>query len=369
MTRVTITIAMILVVTGSAISQDSTFHGADGARQFAVKASGQPTHTSSRYGNSIWNNFAATGLFASMTPSYIWLDWGKMYYQGNDLPDEVVDGFRFAYGTNDTSTAGLSWNIYFFDSCTGWGDRTIVAEAEFSFTGLPNALNFPPANWIWEITVDLEGSGFEFLMGDEIGIAQQLVSALVNPTIAGPCLTQPPNWGGNGPTGTEDAFTMYASDWSYLGTWWFSSYPSPFTSFRTELLGGNDPAGNIVYSGIGLQGNDAALYTIGSWIAGDTVRFLLRKNGMDQASWIVASTTFYWPPRYLPWYDITLGPRIPFLAVLPMSPDPTGDFASQTFPVGPNAMSWKIYMQGAITDVFNGGPLEPLELSNSLIAK
>ena len=363
------TFAIIIALSCAAQSQELQLYETRGARQLTIDAAGNPKRFSSRYGNSIWNNFAATGWFSSMTANYIWLDWGKLVDQGNGLPDEVVDGFRFAYGIYNLSTAGISFNMYYYDSCTGWGDYSTVLEAGFFFSGLPNAGNLPPGYWMWEITVDLEGSGSEFLLGHKIGIGQQLSTPSSSPVVAGPCLAYPPGKHGNGETWTEDSFEIWSPDGQCVWTYWFGGYPAnPYGSFRNELLGGQDPAINMAYAGIGWQGNDAALYAIGSWTAGEEVRFLLRKNEMNQESWILANTTFYWPPLHLPWYDITLGPRMPFLAVLAMPPDPTGDFASLAFSVGPNAASMKIYMQGAITDVFNGGPLEPLELSNSLIA-
>lgn len=368
MKPVTLAITMILVLASLAPAQDLAPRKADGVSRLTINASGEPTRASSRYGVSIWDNFADSGWFSSMTAHYMWADWGKSYYQGNDLPDEVVDGFRFAYGTDDVSTAGISYSIYFYDSYTGWGDMSIVQEAGFAFTGLPNKYGMPGNYWMWEITVDLEGSGYEFLIGHEIGIGEQLDSDLTGGAIAGVCWSLRPNQGGNGPTGTEDAFDWYSPTGVYLGTWWMSGYPSMHTSFRMELFGSQDPAGNTAYAGAGWQGNDAALYTIGSWGVGETVRFLLRLNGMDQESWILAGTTFYWPPLYIPWYDVTVGPRMPFLAVQPMSPAAVGDFAVHEFVVGPNAMSCKFYVQGAITDFFSGGPIEPLELSNSLIA-
>ncbi len=361
-------LAIALILTGSSLCQDLTLQKANGVGHLTINASGEPDRSSPRQGGSIWNNLASTSWFTGWG-NYIWLDWGKLTDQGNGLPDEVIDGFRFAYATEDPGTSSISCTLHFYDSYTGWCDRSVVAEALFAFTGLPGTGGLPIAYWMWVVTVDLEGSGYEFLLGDEIGIGHQCTMPQPTPYLTGPCLGLPPNCGGNGDTGTEDAFEILYPNGNWQGCYWFGGYPGvPYASFRAELLGGQDPADNMAYAGIGWQGNDAALYAIGSWTAGDTVRFLLRQNEMNQASWILASTTFYWPPLYVPWYDVTLGPRMPFLSVLAMTPDSTGDFASQVYSVGPNAASRKIYMQGAITDVFNGGPIEPLELSNSLIA-
>ncbi len=357
----------VSIFAGWISAQDLAIHEAQGVRKLSIDVTGNPTRSSSRYGNSIWNNFAATGWFSSMTANYIWLDWGKLIDQGNGLPDEVIDGFRFAYGIYNSSTAGISFNMYYYDSCTGWGDYSAVLEAGFSFSGLPDACNLPLGYWMWEITVDLEGSGFEFLLGYEIGIGQQLSTPPSSPVVAGPCLAYPPCRHGNGPTWTEDAFDIYDPDGTYEGTFYWGEYPaSPYKSFRNELFGGQDPAVNLSYGGIGLQGNDASLYCTGSWTAGDSVRFMLRKNALHQAGSIVASTDLYWPPLYLSTYGVTLGPKMPFVAVLPMMPSPVGDFDVFGLSVTPDMTSFSIYMQGAITDVFNGGPMDPIDLSNGI---
>lgn len=185
----------------------------------------------------------------------------------------------------------------------------------------------------------------------------------------GPKLTRPPNTGGNGPTGTDDAFDILFPDGTCYGTFWFGGYPAnPYSSFRFELFGASDPAPGTNYAGIGLQGNDAALYTLGEWSDGGRVEFLLRKNGMVRNSWILANTVKYSPPWYLPILDITLAPRMPFPGVVHMSADPVGDFDRFDFTVGAAGAALRIYMQGAITDYFNGGPFAPIDLSNVVVS-
>lgn len=112
-----------------------------GVRAIARDALGRPIENV-RSGPMIWNNMAVTGgWWSGPSTDYLNLDWGILQDQGNDLPDEVIDGFTFFYGTNNRDPAGEDISVYFFDSCTGWGNRG-VQEAGFLFTGLPNALSF-----------------------------------------------------------------------------------------------------------------------------------------------------------------------------------------------------------------------------------
>ena len=358
--------ACTLLFAGWCSAQDLAIHKTQGVGKLSIDATGQPACSSSRYGDSIWNNLAGTGWFTSWA-NYVFLDWGKLSDQGNGLPDEVIDGFRFAYGTDDPGTASVSYALHFYDSYTGWCDRSVVAEGLFVFSGLPGTCGLPVASWMWVVTVDLDGSGYEFLLNEEIGIGHQCTMPQPTPYFTGPGLTLPPNCGGNGATGTDDAFEILYPNGAWQGCYWFGGYPgSPYASFRAELFGGRDPAVNLSYGGMGLQGNDAALYCTGSWTAGDTARFLLRKNGLAEAGSIVASTCIYRPPLYFPIYDITLGSKMPFLAVLPMTPDTVGDFDVYNLAVTSNMTSLTIYMQGAITDMFSGGPVAPIDLSNGI---
>lgn len=366
MKRVVVLSVCALLFGGWCSAQDPAIHAVQGVNKLSIDMTGEPDRSSSRHGNSIWNNLAGTSWFTGWG-NYIWLDWGKLTDQGNGLPDEVIDGFRFAYATEDPSSSAISYALHFYDSYTGWCDRSVVAEALFAFSGLPGTCGLPVASWMWVVTVDLEGSGYEFLLDEEIGIGHQCTMPQPTPYLTGPCLGLPPNCGGNGATGTEDAFEILYPNGDWYGCFWFGGYPgAPYASFRAELLGGQDPAANLSYGGIGLQGNDAALYCTGSWTAGDTVRFLLRKNGKTEAGSIVASPCVYWPFLYFPTYDITLGPKMPFLTVLPMTPGAVGDFDVYSLNVTPGMTSLTIYMQGAITDMFSGGPVEPIDLSNGI---
>jgi len=356
-------LCLILLLASVADCQDRQVLPVSGGSRLIVDAHGNRLDQRSRYGASIWNNSAESSWFSSMTASYIWLDWGKLDDQGNGLPDEVIDGFTFNYVS--VHHPALSWEVYFFDGCTGWGDLTSVQEAGFVFTGLPTGNPWWPA-WGWAVTVDLTDSGQEFLMGDRIGVGQALATQNV---ACGPRIGRPPNVSGNGPTDTEDAFDIYSHLGTFMGTNWFGGYPAaPYASFSFELFGASDPALGTTYAGIGMQGNEAALYTLGEWDDGESVHFLLRKNGKTNDGWIVANTTYYWPPWYLHRLDITLGPRAPFLTVVPMTPDLVGDFSHYALNVGAAGANLRVYMQGAITDYFNGGAIAPIDLSNVVVS-
>ncbi len=321
-----------------------------------------------RYGNAIWENMAGSPYFCVAHTDYLFLDWGVLQDQGNGLDDEVIDGFRFNYASNDADPSGLSWTIYFYDSCTGWGDYSLVAESGIHFQSLPNAYNLPPGYWGWNITIDLQGSGYEFILGEEIGVGHVLAETIA-PAIAGPGLGKPPLIGGNGDTGTEDVFSQYYPNGNLKGTFWYGGYPAhPYSTWRAALMGAADPAQNMKYEGLGLSGNEADLYTIGSWTNGGKVRFLLRKHEMSLPSVVLANTSFYWPPLYVPAHDVTLIPTLPVLATLHLHPDYIGDFDSVTLLIGPTLENMKIYMQGGISEYFTGGPLAPIDLSQAVVS-
>ena len=366
MIRVILLVLMVgFLASGSLAQNIDTAQRVSGEREASLSLG---DGSGPRYGSASWENMAGSPYFCVAHTDYIFLDWGVLRDQGNGLDDEVIDGFRFNYATNDDDPSGLSWAIYFYDSCTGWGDYSLIPESGIHFQGLPNAYGLPPGNWGWNISVNLEGSGYEFLLGEEIGVGHVLAENIA-PAVAGPGLGKPPLIGGNGDTGTEDVFSQYYPNGNLKGTFWYGGYPAhPYSTWRVELRGASDPAQNTSYAGIGLQGNITNLYTIGSWTNGGQVRFLLRKNGMPQSGAVLANTSYNWPPLYLPAHDVTLVPTMPFLAALHMIPDYIGDFDSYTLTVGPAIENMKIYMQGGISDYFSGGPVPPIDLSQAVVS-
>lgn len=351
---------------GLCFAQGLSVEKVAGERSIAKDAYGN-TIQQPRYGASIWNNQAVTAWWSGVDTDYINLDWGILSDAGNNLPDEVIDGFVFKYATNNLDAAGEDFEIYYFDSTTGFGN-TGIQEAGFLFTALPNAATFgtlpPNYGWIVTVTVDIEGTGYEFLLGQQIGNAYVRASTPASGS-TGIAIGAPGLAGGNSLTGTEDAFDTYYPNGLYENTWFFGGgYPAnPWATFPGELFGAQDPAVNMQTGGIGAQGNDSGLYGIGSWTGGNSVDFLLR-NG-DQATaglpgWLLASLNLniqYYPAPV----DVTLFLRLPFAAQFQMAPDGIGDFFRYTQNVGAGIAGLRVYFQGAITAF---GPIAPADLSN-----
>ncbi len=332
------------------------------------KVDGVKSLGAQRYGDVIWDNFSATGWFSSMTPGYMWLDWGKLLDAGNMMPDEVIDGIGFSYAT-DATVGGISWDMYYFDSCTGWADYSIVQEAGFAFTGLPDATNLPPGYyWGWIIHVDLEGTGYEFLMGYDIGIGHSLQTAGIT---CGPRLTKPPLTGGNSNTLTEDAFNIVDSLGNTLGTYWFGGYPAnPYSSFCARLMGGSDPSANCTYGAIPLQGNNTGLYCVGDWELGGYNLFLIRMNQMSAAGGLFFNYT-----QGYRWHN-SIGKStvptvpVPAFAKIIFQTSYVGDYLIFPYYCKSGAVSIKWYIQGAISNRFFNVPpynLYPLDASMDVI--
>jgi len=320
-----------------------------------------------RLGDMLWNNMAVAAGLPLVGNGYIYLDWGKLQPTASGLPDEVIDGFTFMYSTNSVDPEGESLVVHYYDSCTGWSNLGIH-EAAFAFSGLPNCLGLPsmPPGWVWvmSINVDLEDSGYEFILNGKIGqghvFPEQPASGRT-----GLALGQAPNRCGNGPTGTQHAFDVYYPNLTYNGTWWACSGMDHWCTWPGALYGPGGAAQGMTYYGVSAAGNDASLYATGAWIAGSGVRFLLRRNQSPLAAWLCVSHDGI--NRYLPSYDITrliAGPA--GCAPFPMAGSLSGDFASLAAAVPPAAASMTIYFQAALGDA----PLlqPPLDASNGVRA-
>jgi hypothetical protein len=358
-------ISLVLLVAGAdSLAQSSASNKIAGVHQIARDVHNNPVPVS-RHGNSIWNNKKVTAWKFGLDTDYINLDWGILPDQGNGLPDEIIDGFTFTYATNNMEVTGESFSIHFYDSYTGQSILG-VQEAGFTFTGLPNGATYgtlPPGyGWAMNVTVNLESSGYEFLLGREIGIGyiRRSTPRLGN---TGICWGAPGNMGGNGYTGTEHQYKTFYPNGTYETTWDFPNYYplSPWLTLPAELFGGQDPGSAMTYGGIGAQGNDASLYTVGDWAPGSNVQFLMRKNELQLPGWLLASTGL--SQKYYPSLDVTLHLGFPLLAQIPMRPDAMGDFDRYGLDVGPVLAGLRLYFQGAITAV---NPLAPVELSNGV---
>lgn len=367
MKKVALIALFAVALAGISFAQGLSTGKVAGVKAKAIDAYGN-TVTSPRtgapdFGGSIYNNNGISSWWSGQDVGYISLDWGKLVDQGNLLADEVVDGFNFKYGTNNMDPAGENYTVFYFDSTTGFGNLG-VQEAGFAFTGLPNGYGLPSLppgfGWIWGITVDLEGSGYEFLLGPDHGTGLVLDSApLLGGT--GAAIGSPSGMNGNGFTGTEDAFDIYFANGTYNGTWYFGGYPN-WATWPGELFGAQDPAGAMTYYGQNSQGNQAMFYSLGTWAAGQNVHFMLRKNGSTLPGWLLASTAG--SSQYIPTLDLTrlVGGFAGGTPTL-MNAAFVGDFDVLDITIPNVAGSARIYTQGAITQL---NPIPPADAANGI---
>jgi hypothetical protein len=363
MKKVALVAVFAVALAGIAFAQGLTTNPVAGVKEKAIDVYGNSI-SMPRYGGSIYNNNAITAWWSGQDIGYISLDWGKLTDVSSDqLADEVVDGFNFKYGTNNMDPLGETYAVYYFDSCTGWGNIG-VQESGFLFTGLPNGYGLPSLppgyGWIWSITVDLENTGYEFLLGRDQGVGLELRSTpLMGGT--GAAIGSPGNVGGNGPTGTEDAFDIYFPNGTYNGSWYFGGYPF-WATWPGELFGAQDPASAMTYFGQNSQGNQAMFYTLGDWAAGQNVHFMLRKNGSTLPGWLLASTTGQ--SQYIPSLDLTrLVGGFAGGTPLMMNNAFIGDFDVLDVTIPNVAGGARIYTQGAITQL---NPIPPADASNGI---
>ncbi len=296
----------------------------------------------SRYGTLLWTDGGTWAWWSGVDTGYINLDWATFGgAPATGLNSELIDGFGFAYGTNNMDPAGETFAVYYFDDCTGWGNLG-VQQTGFLFTGLPNGYGLPTLppgwGWIWTITVDLEGSGYEFPLNDSWG---EGISRWSVPTMGGTGLGIA--FGG---VGSENAFDIYYPSGVYNGTWWFGS--ANWATFCIDLYGPGGPAAGMTYYGMGAQGNDADLHTYGSWASTSGVHYVLKNNGQTAgADVLVASLTS--AATYMAPYDITklVGA---FAGGSPwgMTPDTIGTFSHYNIVVPAAYYGVTAYFQGFI---------------------
>jgi len=301
-----------------------------------------------RYGAMIWNNDAISAWWSGVDVGYLNLDWGQLT-DANTLPDEEIDGFKFKYGTNNMDPAGESIAYYYFDQCTGWGNLGIQA-AGFGFGGLPNGYGLPTLppgyGWIWSITVDLAGSGYDFLLNDDDNFGQAI--AKLTPSLmggTGATIGLPGGFGGNGFTGTEDAFDIYYPNGTYNGSWFFGGYPNWAT--WSGALYSSGVAANMAYYGVGAQGNAGHLYATGSFSASAGSHFMFALNGVGTGGVLVASTQA--ASQFIPAYNATklvgnFAPGFPN----PMSPAFIGDYEYYDLTPPAQYVGVTAYFQAAI---------------------
>jgi len=358
MNRLVLTLICLAFWNGTAVAQ-SEIHEVAGVRcglwkngEVVPLPGGPPDH-----GICIWDNYSISSWWSGVDTGYINLDWGKLPVPSSGLSDHVIDGFTFAYGTNNRDPAGDAFAVYYYDSCTGWGNLG-VHEAAFFFQGLPNGYGFPTLppgyGWIWSVTYDIEGTGYEFFLGRELGngmIRLQTATMGSNGLAMG---TRIPN------TGTENAFEVYYPSGKYNGTWWGHNW---WATWPAELFGSEGEADMTLY-GVGAQGNGTGLYAAGNYSGSGSLLFLLRENETGLDGYLAAS--FQESNQYLQNLDIT---RLVgnFAAGYPRSMQRTlGDFYVLRGTVPPQFSTCTVYFQGMLADLQMQPPL--IDASNGLRA-
>jgi hypothetical protein len=388
MKKVAFVALFAVVIVGLCFAQGTkTVKKVDGVRSLTITADGQRVDTPQRAGSMIWNNMGTSNFFTWQYPNYMYVDNGFLNnVDTNGLPDEVIDGLTFSYGTGDLNPAGLDWAVFWYDHASGWGDATVVQQTGLLFTGLPNAANLPPGYWGWFITVDLEAAGtsinhyFEFLLdeGDlsnpatnADGISEGLLLASNTATTIynGPLIGTPPSKAGNSGTQNQDVFEIFYPNGAYKGAYWFGGYPgNPWASWVMALYGSQDPAANTQYVGIGLQGNDTNMYTTGSWTQGSNVHFMLRSNQMTQQHWLLASLSTQ--VKYYAFPDLTLIIKKPLSAwrrlMSPITPKISDHEMYDFINLGKGLAGKTAYLQGVISNYFTGGGAKPSDAANGV---
>ncbi len=282
-------LALFVAITGLAFGQGTLNTDQVGGVKHAYYENGQVYQgVNPDAGAVIWDNNSISAWWSGVNTGYINSDWSTNFlvnpnFAAATVGHHVIDGAMFAYGTNNMDTAGEDFSIFYFDDCTGWGNLG-TQQAGFLFAALPNGAylpTLPPGyGWIWTITYDLEGGGYEFLLNDDFGIGLARNSV---PTMGSTGLAL----GTRMFNGTQNAFDIFYPNGTYNGTWWFGS--SYWATWTGQLMG-NEGQGNGTFYGIGSQGNDSSLYVQGSFGANATVHFMGDKAGISLAGNLIAST-------------------------------------------------------------------------------
>ena len=120
MKKVAIVALFVVALAGISFAKGLSTEKVAGVKSKAIDVYGNstawPRAGAPDFGGSIYNNNAITAWWSGQDIGYICLDWGKLTDQGNNLADEVVDGFNFKYGTNNMDPAGETYAVYYFDN-------------------------------------------------------------------------------------------------------------------------------------------------------------------------------------------------------------------------------------------------------------
>jgi hypothetical protein len=193
-----------------------------------------------RYGNLVWASNASTGYYSSCYDTQdTFLDWG------DTSGTYTINGFGNAYAVPTTMTLPkrITVIVRYWADDDGFNSNGRQYMAGFAIINCPTTNAQGYNGWI--ITVDLEGTGYEFsiagndLDGDTLNDFSYnywfqnvpTPAAAVGPIISGDAnqILQAP--------GQYDAFDSYSDPnlkpLSYVGSWYFGG--TPFAQFWCEL--------------------------------------------------------------------------------------------------------------------------------------
>lgn len=224
----------------------AVYHVASGTTMPAGGGPGQ------RIGDALWVSVMTTGYFYGLgncvrpgeTEERV-LDWG-------DIPQStLVDGFQIGYATDANSDPnGILLEINFHDNTNGFGNNSDPTIGFWiQVPGVPPGFPYQFVGWIF--TFDLEGSGYEFALGDQdldgdqladFGYSYRIIDPL-NSTATGPLISTPDPNDPLAATGAEDAFDDYQDpnyapcdpNLPFWATHWFGG--APYAQFHLALYG------------------------------------------------------------------------------------------------------------------------------------
>ncbi|MEP0847853.1 MAG: hypothetical protein HRF50_13670 [Phycisphaerae bacterium] len=204
-----------------------------------------------RMGNPFWVTVTTTGWFYGLQncvrpgeAEELVLDWGDV--QASSL----VDGFQIGYATDASDPNGILLEINFHNNSNGFGDNeNRLLGFWLQLPGRPPSFPYQFVGWIF--TFDLEGTGYEFSLGDQDLDDDQLADfaysyRIIDPsdsTATGPLISIPDPNNPLAAPGVEDAFDDYLDpnyapcdpNVPYFSTYWFGG--TPYAQFHLALYG------------------------------------------------------------------------------------------------------------------------------------
>jgi hypothetical protein len=209
-----------------------------------------------RLGHVIWRSTQFSGYFAGLGSCGRPGETDEMFFDWGDLPGPAsINGFELAYATDASEGPNaIELALQFYSNSNGFAENQWPPVAGFwlALPGKPAGYEYPFFGWF--VTVDLEGSGLEFTLGDEdldgdgfrdFGYSYHALR-YGDSTATGPLISEP-NDPLSGP-GAEGAFDLYIRDpnaanpcdpntpFNYDGTYWFDW---PFPQFHLALYSGS----------------------------------------------------------------------------------------------------------------------------------